>query len=199
MLPMDKLAVEQAKIKLQKAENALQALNEATDYQSAENAWSDLITAASTIYSKLEQGSKTNGTSAAWFGRKKKERRDDPLLRYLHYARNSDEHGVELIVEKAGNQAAFGRKLKFGEKVPVKVRLATQKDEEATDGMLYGPTIGLVRVHDKRFNDGCDPPMQHLGQEICVQDNSIYGKARLAVEFLRKLVAEAEALTTTSP
>ena len=51
------------------------------DFAHAEEAWTDFLLAASTIYTKLEQGAKTSGQSAAWFGRKKKQRRDDPVLR----------------------------------------------------------------------------------------------------------------------
>jgi hypothetical protein len=52
---------------------------------------------SSTIYSKLEQGAKGCGPSDAWFGRKKYDRKTDPLLRYIHHARNADEHGLEAV------------------------------------------------------------------------------------------------------
>ncbi len=113
---MDSQALEQAKGKLQRADKALYALKTATNYDEAEEAWSDFLLAASTIYSKLEQGSKSKGTSAGWFGRKKKERKDDPLLRFLHHARNSDEHGIERVAERGGNPRDIeGTPLMFNE------------------------------------------------------------------------------------
>jgi hypothetical protein len=69
---MDSQAVEQAQSRLRRAKKALEALKTATNYEEAEEAWSDLLLASATIYSKLEQGSKSKGTSAGWFGRKKK-------------------------------------------------------------------------------------------------------------------------------
>jgi hypothetical protein len=78
---MDAQALELAKGKLQRADKALYALKTAMNYEEAEEAWSDFLQAASTIYSKFEQGSKSKGSSAGWFGLKKKERRSDPLLR----------------------------------------------------------------------------------------------------------------------
>jgi hypothetical protein len=88
---MNPSAVLQAKQRLLKLEKALSALRSATTVEDAEEAWTDFLLAASTIYSKLEQGSKGYAKTEPWFGKKKKERKDDPLLRYLHYARNSDE------------------------------------------------------------------------------------------------------------
>jgi hypothetical protein len=115
---MDAQAVEQAKTKLRKAEKSLETLKAADGYDAAEEAWSDFLLAASTIYSKLEQGSKAKGSSAGWFGRKKKERKDDPVLRYLHHARNSDEHGIERVAARGGNERDLlaGEKLKFNER-----------------------------------------------------------------------------------
>jgi hypothetical protein len=55
---MDPAAVDQAKVRLQKAEKALQELQVATNYDEAESAWIDFLVAASTIYSKLQQGAK---------------------------------------------------------------------------------------------------------------------------------------------
>ena len=115
---MDPNAVEQAQVRLRKAEKALEALKEADGYEAAEDAWTDFLLAASTIYTKLEQGSKSNNRSSGWFSRKKKERKDDPLLKYLHRARNSDEHGIERIDERGGNKHDLmtGEKLKFNER-----------------------------------------------------------------------------------
>jgi hypothetical protein len=78
---MDPQAVDQAKARLRKAKKALDALKKANDFEPAEDAWSDFLLAAAAIYSKLEQGAKSKGASAGWFGRKKKERKDDPFKR----------------------------------------------------------------------------------------------------------------------
>jgi hypothetical protein len=168
---MDVLAVEQAKARLAKAERALIAFRSATKIEDAEEAWSDFLIAASTIYSKLEQGSKASPSSQGWFGRKKKERKDDPLLRYLHFARNSDEHGIERVVTTSkDNFAIGGRKLGFNERVPVTVQLADpvtrQPIGEKRDAVLAGPTLKPVRANDRRFGDFCDPPTTHMGQHI---------------------------------
>jgi hypothetical protein len=198
---MDKQAVEHANGRLRKAEKALEALKNADSYETAEEAWSDFLLAASTIYSKLEQGSKSKGTSAGWFGRKKKERKDDPVLRYLHHARNSDEHGIERVAERGGNaKDPFGKKLKFNERREYVI--GTSRDPKTGEitvhnmkAYLYGPSLQMIRVHDRRFGDHCDPPTQHLGHPIDLDDNSLVGVATLGLAYLKTLMVEAETLT----
>jgi hypothetical protein len=196
---MEPQAVAQAFVRLQKAEKTLQALEVATNYDDAESAWIDFLIAASAVYSKLEQGAKSKGSSQGWFGRKKKERKDDPLLRYLHHARNSEEHGIERVVARGGNPRDLpsGRPLKFGERVLKKLEFRNQGSDAKwgpIDGYLYGPTLTLVRVHDSRFGDYCDPPTEHLGQKIGLDDNHIHGVGMLGFKYLTALVAEAHTL-----
>jgi hypothetical protein len=98
MFAMNADAIDQAKSRLSRAEKALAALSAAKAIEEAEAAWTDFLIAAATIYSKLEQGAKGSGRCEGWFGQKKKARKDDQLLRYLHFARNSNEHGIERVV-----------------------------------------------------------------------------------------------------
>jgi hypothetical protein len=201
-LVMDASAIDQAKARFRKADKALHALKAAGNYEAAEEAWSDFLLAAATIYSKLEQGSKSKGSSAGWFGRKKKERKDDPLLRYLHHARNSDEHGIERIAERGGNEhdlISGGEKLNFNErreKAILEVRDPQTNQVKATNikAYLYGPSLQMVRVHDRRFGDHCDPPREHLGKQIDLDDLWLIGVAELGLTYLRGLLAEAETL-----
>jgi len=62
-------------------------------YDEAEEAWSDFPAGCvNDLFQSLEQGSKSKGTSAGWFWpQKRRSAKDDPLLRFLHHARNSDE------------------------------------------------------------------------------------------------------------
>jgi hypothetical protein len=198
-LSMDTQALEHAKARLRKAEKALEALTAAKDYESAEDAWSDFLLAGAAIYSKLEQGAKSKGSSAGWFGRKKKERKDDPLLRYLHHARNSDEHGIERVAERGGNQHDLmtGEKLKFNErreKLILSIQDPKTGEMKASNikAYLYGPSLQMVRVYN--FGNHFDPPGHHLGQPIDLDDNSLVGVAALGLSYLKQLIEEAEEL-----
>ncbi|MET4211454.1 hypothetical protein [Bradyrhizobium sp. LA2.1] len=195
---MDAQAVEQARGRLQRADKALYALKTATRYEEAEEAWSDFLLAASTIYSKLEQGSKSKGSSAGWHGRKKKERKDDPLLSFLHHARNSDEHGIERVAERGGNIRDLGGKPlmfnEYREHVITDVRDGETGEIKLQNikAILHGPSLVMIRVHDRGVS--YDPPTTHMGKTIEVEDNSLIGVASLGFEYLTKLVAEAETL-----
>jgi len=201
---MDALAVAQARGRLLKAEKSLAAFKAATKIEDAEEAWSDFLLAASTIYSKLEQGSKGHGPSQGWFGRKKKERKDDPLLRYLHFARNSDEHGIERVAATTGNNTnplQGNRKLRFNERFPVKMTQIEEKTKqpfgETFDAVIAGPTLKPVRVTDSRFKDYCDPPRTHMGKHISYCD-FVDGIAAVALAYLKELVAEAESFVPSA-
>lgn len=193
---MDPRAVEQAAIKLAKAEAAIARLLSADNYQTAEDGWMDFLQAASTVYSKLEQGAKGAGKSRTWFGLKKKQRRDDPLLRYLHFARNAEEHGVEPVTERdpaSGERAlGFGKREDFIGEIRDASGTVVAKDLVVA---MFGPTIRLVRAHDRRFGDFCDPPASHLGQRIQFHDLRPGEVGKLGLTYLRMLIDEARALS----
>ena len=196
---MDAEAVNQARARLRKAELSLGELRTALTLEQAEAAWTDFLLAASTIYTKLEQGAKGHSQSAPWFGKKKHERKSDELLRYLHYARNSDEHGIRRVAATTGPNFHYEdqRPLGFNERVPVQFQLTNQQTGEPEGPMLNavlaGPTLKPIRVTDTRFGDFCDPPQMHMGQEI-LYANFVDGIAAAAMPHLREMLAEAEKL-----
>jgi hypothetical protein len=199
VIVMDAEAVEQARARLIKAEKALFALKTSTNFEEAEEAWSDFLLASSTIYSKLEQGAKSHGRSNPWYGGKKKLRKDDALLRFLHQARNSDEHGIERVAERGGNAVDLtGKPLVFNEyreHVIDSVRDPQTGEVKAQHikAILHGPSLQMIRVHDRRHGTFCDPPTHYLGQIIQVEDNSLIGVASLGLSHLTALIAEASA------
>jgi hypothetical protein len=182
-----------------RAEKALAALSAAKAIEDAEAAWTDFLIAAATIYSKLEQGAKGSGRCEGWFGRKKRARKDDQLLRYLHFARNSNEHGIERVVATSASNFHRGRPLGFNERIPVKIHAVDQATMlpivgESAEGVIAGPTIRPVRAHDRRYNDYCDPPTEHLGRPINFGGNFCYEVGLLGLDYLRGLIQEAEGL-----
>jgi hypothetical protein len=193
---MDSRAVEHAKDQLELAEQAFEKLKAADDYKSAERAWTDFIMASARLYSKLEQGAKGYGKSDPWFGRKKHERRHDPLLRYLRHARNSAEHGIEYVVARiAGDQLAIGGPLKFGEQRKFLIHKLDEKKNpvgEPVEAMQEGPTIRLVRVHDTVYGDNFDPPKEHLGTRVPYSGVLPQVVGELGLVYFRQLVSEAE-------
>jgi hypothetical protein len=207
-------AVDQARSRLSRAQTAAEAIlahkavlpnaglnkKEFSEFQSL---WTDFILAASAIYSKLEQGAKGNSKSEAWFGRKKHERRKDPLLRYLQQARNADEHGLELSMQQLEPQiqirtgetggSAHVQKAK-GPKGEPGVQITNLGTTPITITPL-NPFAHLATVKDTRFGDSFDPPSAHLGKPIENPSTAIAEVVRLGTEYLSALVREASGLS----
>lgn len=200
---MDASALEQAKERLRRGERAIADLRAATNFEDAESAWTDFLQSVSAVYAKLEQGSKLSGKSGGWYGRKKKERKSDPLLSYLHAARNSNEHGIIRVVKRFEDTGPiFGRQPKFGERVPITFQSVDPVTGELTgdpfSGFYSGSTIKLVRVNNTRFNHVCDPPQTHLGVSVPFFEEPL-DVGELALSYLRAMLAEATCLLVSDP
>lgn len=197
-------AIYQSLARLDKARDALKRLETAKSLNEGEGAWSDLLIAGNAVYSKLEQGSKAAGGKAAgWFGRIKKTRKDDPLLSYMHHARNSDEHGIEDITKRMGpGQATItirepfdpaklaGVKLVFGPHRPGHVQVSSSNEDVISTKIYDKPSLVLVRVKDDRYTDYFDPPYEHLGAKLSDQAPAAVGK--MFVEYLSDLIKTAK-------
>jgi hypothetical protein len=195
-LPMKLSAVLQAKARLGTAERSLAAFRSATEIEVAEEAWTNFLISVSAIYSKLEQGAKDSNKSSPWFGEKKHERKVDPLLRYLHLARNSNEHGIERVVSTTPNNRWQGRELKFNERIPVKISPGdpvTGPTGPFVGAVAAGSTLTPIRVYDTKHGGYCDPPETHFGVAIQLR-GFVDGLAEVAIPYFRKVLTEAEAL-----
>jgi hypothetical protein len=166
-------------------------------YPQFASAWSDFLIACGGVYSKLEQGSKGCGVSEGWFGRKRHDRKTDALLRYLHHARNSDEHGIEPTT-------AAKQKMLVGGNGYIRSLTANLRDDGQYDVKFEGDAsidievkifAILVAAVDTRHGDVFPPPTQHLGDEI---DPLPARVARLGLTYLERLIAETAQLPQRS-
>jgi hypothetical protein len=184
---MDVDALEIAGERLQWAEEALADLNAATSFILAEKAWASFLVASSAFYSKLDQGSKGNGKSVVWFGLKKRQRKDDPVLRYLKFARNSDQHGIQRVTER---QNAGWPDIPFGKQVKTFIQMRDPVTGEPNGpemrAFLYSEHIAAVRVWDR--GQFCDPPREFVGDRDGAHPPDM---GELALEKLRDILEEA--------
>ena len=146
--------------------------------------------AAGGFYSALEQGAKVNAKSKAWFGRQKHQRKKDPLLRYVHQARNAEEHGIRQITQRQNSEITL--------EPGAEVKLTSDgKSWQATNikgGVKFANNIVcLVRVQDARFGDWFDPPTSHLGSDL--EDVTPLTVASLCLAHMKALLTEATSLT----
>lgn len=176
--------------RLQMAEEALEDLKQAGDFRAAEKAWTSFLVAAGAFYSKLDQGAKGHGKSSVWFGLKKEQRRNDPVLRYLLFARNSNEHGIERVTEwkDAGwADVPFGQQHKtFIQRIDPDT---SEPIGEPMRAFLYSQHLVAVTAWDRRYGTSCEPPRDGVGPD---RDGAHPPDiAEVALEKLRDILEEA--------
>ena len=192
------VAVAKARMRLEVASEAIRALEVAEGHEVFGKAWMTFLLAANGVHSSLEQGAKSNPQSRQWFGQKKNERRRDPLLQYLHQARNADEHGLEPIIEHVGGRVKIGdgihgggvRRVSFDSQGYATV--VKDPTYPNTHIEVVQPHPILSTVYDARYGNRYAPPREHLNQPL--RDLSPIGLAVLSVEYISGLIQEAEKL-----
>lgn len=196
---MDPAAVAKAKLRLAKVERCVkQIVEDQESYAAFHEPWADFLLALAGIYTALEQGAKVKPQSRQWFGEKKRLRREDELLRYLHQARNAEEHGIAPVsnlepprVELVAGDRSMVRGIEFEDNL-IRIKLDSRAQPGGHIFQVDSPAIRLVTVEDSRFGDTCDPPTKHLGKTL--EDNFPSTVARLGLEYACLLVADAEAM-----
>ena len=195
---MNKTALRQAWERLHRAKAALDSIRTARSIHHIASAWSDFLSACSAVYNKLEKGAKGHPKSEPWFGRVKNARRTDPLLCYVHHARNSDEHGIADVVKKTqGSFAIKGdvhiERLETDSHGNVRIGKITGLNASRPPELLVVPaTVTLLPVFDDRFNDTFPVPDSHLGQRL--ESGSLLEVAERAFQYMEGLLKEAGGL-----
>ena len=187
---MKKAAVTAARECLDRAKAALTAMEGADSLGKMEQAWTDFLTMSNRVYVKLEQGAK-NGKSQVWFGRKRGERRKDPLLRYIKNARDADEHGLDRVTTRRSHGVGIGATKPVHLTVPMIIEnteagsKVSFPDGPPPDGLVvnfYPPSVGLVEVTNRGVK--YQPP----------GDTNPISVSKKAIAYLDALIAEADAL-----
>ncbi len=187
-------AVEKARARLKVAEDAVQRMKESDNPMSEfETNWYAFLAAQNSVFSILEQGAKSGGASKGWFDGVKHHRKSDPLLRYLHHARNSDEHSIEGNIERHEMELVSklpGTKITPGSETKSGQPHIAMTVGQPVDIKVMMPGLRLVAVTDR--NVVYAPP--NLPRDQQVGDNEPLSAAEACLSHLRRLLAEAERL-----
>lgn len=194
---MDPNGFEKAKGHYNDAVAALEAIGRASFQVDTQKAWKAFLLSANGVYDILKTSAQGKTASENWFARKVGERRKDPLLSYLHAARNCEEHGIV-----GGLQ--FSPHLFPALEEDGVIEQITAKDGVPIEAVFRGvsgkkrvlrpslPVPFLTKVTDSRFNTEFQPAKTHLGKPINGEDPMQVAPAALA--YLRSMLAEAEGL-----
>jgi len=189
---MEKRAVEVARTHDDHAAKSLADMKAANDFPTVERHWTAFLSAAARVFNKLEQGAKTSGQSNAWFGRKHRERKTGPLLRYVWHARNADEHTLEQITELNPGRADLVTPT-AREVAALRETLRDEKRPHAVLGLIevVFPHVVLRSVTDRMVR--YDPPDSHLGKSLA--DKSPARVGDLELTYLDAMIGEAAQLS----
>jgi hypothetical protein len=189
---MKQIAVDKARRRLEKASMCLKRMEDSGSFDEFESAWTDFLIALNAIHTSLEQDAKTSPQSRQWYGGKKVVRRKDPLLSYLHQARNADEHGIEPIAaHKPG-----GVKIGAGAQLSVIAKTVVNRGKASIEfhpiegpGLeIIPPSAELIPVRNQ-FGNVFAPPTQHL--RSIFPDVSPLATARIGFKYHEALVQAA--------
>ena len=178
-----------AKVRLERARNAVATLDAATALADMHSAWWGFLLAADGIYSKLEQGANGNRKSEPWFGKVKHLRKTDPLLSYIHQARNSDEHGIDdssftaVTATPTNPDVEIIQSLDPNDPTTTNLTIKVSKTipkGTAIAGLATGVALRAVTNRGAKFL----VPTHHLGQQL--KDNSVREVARAGLRYLEK-------------
>lgn len=182
--------------------------------EAAKRSWSIFIVSINGVLSKLELGAKCCNGCATWFGRHKHERKIDPLLHYIHHARNSEEHGLDEVVVHAPQSISFEPTVPLGlplfptmfnfagqdeenpqpAKISIGYRDGTTKDVTSLVKQPYvNRKLVLVKATSPRNPKPIDPPNEHLGQKMDGSEPTEV--AELAIGYCETMVLEAKGLS----
>jgi len=195
---MQPRAIKQASERFASASAALAEIERAESLPAMEASWHDLLAAAGTIYSKLEQGAKRSGPSEAWFARRKAERKQDPLLQYAHQARNSAEHsiedvahGAEIMVSIRAGDLEPGQAFGFQQMPDGRLVPATTGDPGKLQ--MRGRHIKLVAIRNRGVT--YEPPETHLGAAVVPEADEV---GRHLLRYLEGMIEDAETLPVSA-
>jgi hypothetical protein len=134
----------------------------------AEDAWVDFLTHSNRVYLKLRAACHGHPLDWMWWRRMMDERRSDPLLSYVHHARNTDTHRLEDTVEWIADGA-------------FKIHVVWLGD------LPVGKHLKALPVTDK--GTVYLPPTEHFGAPFPYPEAQAI--AAVAAAYLSELVTEA--------
>lgn len=171
-------------------EALLVALSESTSVDQSEALWKQFLRHLERVWLKCESHFGRSPKWNGWQGQFLTKRKKDPLLRYLHNARNADEHTVTNIVDKNPDSFKIGPvggngRLRY---------LAIYGDhyEYDADGHVdvsFVPgQLKLLPVTNR--SNVYPPPTEHLGKSL--DGATVVEIARAGLNFYHDVVVQTE-------
>lgn len=158
-------------------------------YQPIFDAWESFVGNANSLFSKLEQGSKSHDKSKNWYDTIKHLRRSDELLNYVKQARNCEVHTLEPLMQSTGLSATIP---------PMGSAVFNKTDND--NFSIRNTGNGDIKVNfggcivTKVYNRGkwYEPPTSHMGKTISTQSPQVI--MELFLQTAKNKLVEAKQL-----
>ena len=208
--PFNATVLPKCRDRLSKAKRAAQLCRGARSFEEFESYWSDFLIHAGGVLNALDAGSATTPQGRQWYGGIKRAGRADPLVTYVHQARNAEEHPDQPTMRHEPGYIGIGApgatvhidNLTVGPEFlsnPSKY-LEGRAWEFDKGGQKRTPTVvhkiggpALAPVFDRRFKKTFPPPTEHQGKKLA--DSSPVAVAALFLTYLDGLVWQAADLS----
>ena len=198
-MALDAKFLAKAKLRLRSLERAVAGLRQAETFADFQDEWYFFLVSFKTVYTALEQASKATGPDQVWFGLKKSERKNDPLLRYLYQARDDAEHGLSEGLDLEPGSLAIGVNREGAsthihiEELRLEDGVAHVKGFKGLDDkpvlIEHSAPKAVLRTVICRGPVSYHPPSEHLGKSLA--NPSPLNVAELGFSHLTELVREA--------
>lgn len=193
--------------RLNKSKQALQDCRSAHEFSDFASHWASFLIHTGSILNALDRGSNSTPQGRQWYGGVKRAGRADPLISYMHQARNVEEHGAEPTSENSptslsighGGEAVYIESMTIGPelfrnpKAYLKGRVWNPDTGEMPSIIHHAGGPALKPVKDERFGNIFNPPTEHEGKPL--SDLSPVGVAEAYLRSLERTIAQAAAIS----
>lgn len=171
------------------------------DQETFQTHWLDFLVQWKGAYTKVQQAAKDSPQEIQWFGNVTRERKADPLLRYLFEARNDGEHGTDYSARHAGPHFRFqteGAEVLIRKNDDGSIYLRPDGTPEVLDDGKEVERIEirpaesfLLEVKEYDGKKTVSPPTSHLGAPM---EPKPHIAAKLGLKWLKSLIVVAGAM-----
>ena len=191
--------------RLDKAKRELQLCRSAGNFENFASHWAEFLIHTGSVLNQLEAGAKQTPQARQWYGQQRAAGKRDPLVSYMHQARNAEEHEPDattkhkppsLSINLRDNPGGFKIDRMIAERDGDQFQISGSARRLSDNGPLTirhsvgGPI--LVPVTDQYKATTYHPPEEHLGKPL--RDKTPIAIADLYLTYLEGLVRQAAAL-----
>lgn len=174
------------------ARHAVAQMRTAGSFEAYEAAWRQFLQEINKVWKKVELECKKNSKFKAWRVKYVELRKTDPLLCYLHHARNSEEHTLTEITKRVAGSLAISAPPETGvlhiRSLRVDADGTLEYDGSPAVFQVTQPSVELDRVLDR--GNWYEVPAAHLGNSLLRKDP--ISLADLGLKFYAEYISAAE-------